>query len=54
MTGDRNGVSVGFGAASICACVLCWGSPDIVDGIVYKLTGVKTWEVQQTEKGGTE
>ena len=23
----------------------CIGTPDIIDGVIYKLTGVKNWEV---------
>jgi hypothetical protein len=37
--------STDFAEATILfICVLCWGTPDIIDGIVYKLTGLKVWE----------
>jgi hypothetical protein len=28
---------------------MCVGSPDIIDGIVYKLTGVKLWECAESD-----
>lgn len=28
----------------LCLCLSTCGKPDLIDGVVYKLTGVKTWE----------
>ena len=28
----------------VIAILVCVGSPDIIDSVVYKITGVKNWE----------
>ena len=41
----QNIVMVDLGLVLIIVWILlCNGSPDILDGFVYKLTGVKVWE----------
>lgn len=40
-----NKVETNFGCIAFALLVIfCLGEPDIIDGIVYKLTGVKLWE----------